>query len=102
LQRHLELDRTAGPVARERDPGSGGAEPDELLVGPRPGREALGADVERLEQVRLAGPVRARDEDDPGLQCELEPFVGAEVAEGDRSDDQARFSYPASLIGMIR
>jgi hypothetical protein len=45
--------------------------------------------VQRLEQVRLSRPVRARDEDEPGLQLELEPFVAAEVAERDVPDDQA-------------
>jgi len=44
--------------------------------------------VERLEQVRLPRAVRTRDEDDARLQRELEPFVGAEVAEADRKDDQ--------------
>jgi hypothetical protein len=73
-----------------------------LLVGPRAGREALGADMQRLEQVRLPGPVRPRDEDEPRLQCELEPFVAAEVSERDLADDQAALLYPASLIGMIR
>jgi hypothetical protein len=53
--------------------------------------------VQRLEQVRLAGAVRARDEDEPGLERELEPFVRAKVAERDALDDQ-----PANLIGMIR
>ena len=55
---------------RERDPRAVGAEADELRVRPRPRREALRADVQRLEQVRLArrrsgrprarGPARAR------------------------------------------
>jgi hypothetical protein len=58
--------------------------------------------VQRFEEVRLAGAVRAGDEDEAGLQRELEPFVRAEVAERDVPDDQALPVYPASLIGMIR
>jgi hypothetical protein len=53
--------------------------------------------VERLEQVRLPGAVRARDENEPRLQPELEPLVAAEIAERYLADDQ-----PANLIGMIR
>ena len=53
--------------------------------------------MQRLEQVRLPGAVPARDEDEPRLETELEPRVGAVVAERDLPDDQ-----PASLIGMIR
>jgi hypothetical protein len=44
--------------------------------------------VQRLEQVRLAGPVRAGDEDEPGPQLELEPGVRAKVAQRNRLDDQ--------------
>jgi hypothetical protein len=36
--------------------------------------------VERLEQVRLARPVRPGHEHEPRLQPELEPRVGTEVA----------------------
>jgi hypothetical protein len=53
--------------------------------------------VQRLEQVRLAGAVRADDEDEAGLQLQLERVVRAEARERDQRDDQ-----PASLIGMIR
>jgi hypothetical protein len=45
--------------------------------------------VQRLEQVRLAGSVRAGDEDEARLQRELEPLVAAEVAQRDAPDDQA-------------
>ena len=73
------------------------AVPDQLRVRARARREALRADVERLEQVRLAGAVRAGDEDEPRLERELQPGIRPEVAERDLGDDQ-----PASLIGMIR
>jgi hypothetical protein len=102
LERHLDRSRTAAEVALERDPRPGGAQPDELLVGARSGGEALRPHVQRLEQVRLAGPVRTGHEHESGLEHELEPLVAAEVAERDVADDQARLSYPASLIGMIR
>jgi len=91
LQRDLERERSTIAGAGQRDPGGRGADPDELLVGARPGREALRAQMQRFEQVRLAGTVRAGDEHEARLQPELQPFVGAEVAKGDCSDDQARF-----------
>jgi hypothetical protein len=50
--------------------------------------------VERLEQVRLAGAVGTGDEDEPGLQRELEAFVAAEVSERDVPDDQAPLLSP--------
>ncbi len=70
----------------------------------RPEREPLGRDVHRLEQVRLPGAVRARDEDEPRLERELEPWVRADVAERDLLHDQLWRSHdqPASRIGMIR
>jgi hypothetical protein len=94
LQRHLERDGPPRALSLERDPGAGRAEADELLVGTRARREALRADVERFEQVRLAGAVRPGDEDEPGLQPELEAFVAAEVSERDVPDDQAPLLSP--------
>src|SRR4029078_9251717 len=94
LQRHLELERATVAIAGECDASAVGAEPYELLVGTRPRREALRADVERLEQVRLARPVRARDEHEPRFERELEALVGTEVAERDVPDDQALVSLP--------
>ena len=60
--------------------------------------------MERLEQVRLAGPVRARDEHDPRLEGELEAWVRAEVAERDLADDKTAgiWRQSGSRIGMIR
>jgi len=43
------------------------AEADELRIGARPRREPLRADVQRLEQVRLADTVRADRENEPRL-----------------------------------
>jgi hypothetical protein len=71
-----------------RDPRRGGAEADELRVDARPRRERLAPDVERLEQVRLADTVCARDENEAGLEVELERAVRAVVAKGGVPDDQ--------------
>jgi hypothetical protein len=45
--------------------------------------------VERLEQIRLSGPVRADGEHEPRFETELEVRVRAELAERERLDDQA-------------
>jgi hypothetical protein len=58
---------TAVAPATHGDPRRRLAETDELRVGARPRREPLRADVERLEQVRLADAVRADREDEPRL-----------------------------------
>jgi hypothetical protein len=81
----------------ERDCRGRLVEPDQVPLRPRTRREALRADVERLEEVRLAGPVLADHEDDSGCQREVEGRIRAEVSERDVGDDQ-----PASRIGMIR
>ena len=88
-ERDLELDRDRrrAPTA-QRHPGGALAEADQLRVGARARREALRADVQRLEQVRLAGAVRPDDEHEPRLEVEVEPGVRAEVAERDVRDDQ--------------
>ena len=72
-------------------------EADQLNVGARPWREALRADVQRLEQVRLTDTVRAHCQHEPGPQVELEPLVRPEAAELDPVDDQ-----PGRRIGMTR
>jgi hypothetical protein len=73
------------------------AEPDQLAVVPRPRREALRREMQRLEQVRLPGAVPADDQDDAGREREVERRVRAVLAERDAVDDQ-----PARRIGMIR
>jgi hypothetical protein len=72
-------------------------EPDQLRIRAGARRKALRSNVKRLEQVRLAGPVRPDGKDQTGRQLEIQSGVRAEVAERDLRDDQ-----PASLIGMIR
>jgi hypothetical protein len=63
------------------DPGSIATEANQLRVDPRPRRETLRPHVQRLEQVRLAGAVWTGHEHEPRLQLEIEPGVGAEIAE---------------------
>jgi hypothetical protein len=64
------------------------AEADQLRVVAGSGGKALRADVQRLEQVRLARAVRAGDQDEARLQALFEPRVRAKVDERDRLDDQ--------------
>src|SRR5205807_5499325 len=85
---------SVGPYA---DTGGLLSEADQLRVLARPRREALRADVQRPEQVRLAGAVRTDEEDEPVRQPQLQPRIRAKVGERDRIDDQ-----PARRIGMIR
>lgn len=74
-----------------------GAEADEVRVEPRPRREPLSRDVERLEEIRLACAVRAGGEDEPRLEVEVEIGVRAEVAKCEVRDDQS-----GSRMGMMR
>jgi hypothetical protein len=60
-------------------------------------RETLCGDVQRLEQVRLAGTVPTDDEDDAGGEREVERRVRPVLAKRYALDDQ-----PARRIGMIR
>jgi hypothetical protein len=59
--------------------------------------EALRADVQCLQEVRLPRAVSPGYEDQPGPERKLEPGVRPELAERDLVDDQ-----PARRIGMIR
>jgi len=85
------------PREAERDECVPFPEADELALGTRARREPLRAEVERLEQVRLADAVVADDEHEPRREAEVEGGVGAVVPERDVRDDQ-----PASRIGMSR
>ena len=71
------------------DPGAFATKTDQAGVVAGPGREALRTDVQRLEQIRLAGPVRPDDKYEARLQLELEPSVRAEISQRDLVDDQA-------------
>jgi hypothetical protein len=75
-------------VAAERDAACVFTEANQLCVGPRPRRKTLRADVQRLEQIRLAGAVRAGDEDEARFELQVEPGVRADVPERDGADDQ--------------
>jgi hypothetical protein len=94
---HLRLDRRRPARPAQRHPGGRLPEAHELRVHPRPRREALAADVRRLEQVRLADAVRAHHDHESRLEVELEPLVRPEARERQVLDDQ-----PASRIGMTR
>ena len=96
-QLHADLVPNVVTVEVERDERAALAESDQLPVRAGPRREALRADVQRLEQVRLPGPVLSDDQDDSRVEVEVERRVGAVVPERDVPDDQ-----PASRIGMIR
>jgi hypothetical protein len=79
----------------ERECGLALAEADQVALDAGAGREALRADVERLEQIRLAGSVLADDEDDSGGELEIEGAVRAVVPERDAADDQPGLSLRA-------
>jgi hypothetical protein len=55
------------------------AEADQLCIGASARREALRTDVQRLEQVRLAGAVRPNDENQSRLEVEVETRVRPDV-----------------------
>jgi hypothetical protein len=99
LQRHLELDRHTAAHSAERNPARLLPEADQLRIGARARREALRADVQRLEQVRLAGPVPPHHEHESRLEAEVELLVRAEVPERDRADDQ-RLTCEADCRGI--
>ena len=82
----------AVPCDRECKRGLALAEADQVALDAGAGREALRPDVERLEQVRLAGAVFADDEDDPRGELEIEGAVRAVVPERDAADDQPGLS----------
>jgi hypothetical protein len=71
-QGDLDLQLRARARTRQLDPRGLRAEPDELGVVATTRRKALRADVQRLEQVRLAGAVPADSEDEPRRQLQLE------------------------------
>ena len=77
--------------AAQRDPRRVAPEADQLRVGARPRREALRADVQRLEQVRLAGAVRPDHEHEPRLAARgrAARTSGSRVSET-AADDQPR------------
>jgi hypothetical protein len=93
----LGLERRACFLSRQADPCGRLPEAHKPWLRARARRKPLRSDMERLEQVRLPDPVRARHEHYTRNEGELELWVGAEVSERDVRDDQ-----PASLIGMIR
>jgi hypothetical protein len=79
MEHDVQLERNAGSITLQPNPGSLLAEPDQLRICPGAWREPLGRDVQRLEEIRLAGAVRADEQDEPGLEGELERGIRAEV-----------------------
>ena len=84
--------------AAQRDPRRRPAEADELRVGARARREALRADVQRLEQVRLAGAVRP----DRRARAPARARARAARRSGSRLSATDGDDQPARRIGMIR
>ena len=71
-QGDLDLQLRAPARTRQLDSRGLPTEPDELPVVTTTRRKALRADVQRLEQVRLAGTVPADGQDEPRRQLQLE------------------------------
>ena len=84
----LRLDRDRAAAAGDPRESLLRATADDLAVLTRPEREPLRREVHRLEQVRLAGAVPARDQDEPCLELELEARIRAHVAERNLLHDQ--------------
>ena len=78
--------RVAVTLGVELQPRDAGAEAHDLALVAGPARAAGAGEVDRLEQVRLARPVGARDHGQPRAQPHLRRLVGAEVANGEAGD----------------
>ena len=84
-------------LAHELEPRQLGAEAHDLALVRRPARAPGAGEVERLEQVRLAGAVAARDDREPRPQPHVRRLVGAEVAQA-----EVRRNHTLSRIGIRR
>ena len=93
-QRHLDRDRRAAVVALDRDSSSLLAEADQPRIRSCARREALGGDVQALEQVGSPAPFGPTASTTPGSRSSPATH-GAVIPERERSDDQ-----PASRIGI--
>jgi hypothetical protein len=87
----LEADRhlvAAEPVlAEELGAGELGTEADDLTLVRGPARARRAGEVDRLQQVRLAGAVAAGDDGQARAQPDVRALVGAEVTEGQGADE---------------
>jgi len=81
LHDHRRLHRHGATLASHGHPRRVGAEADELRVGAGARGEPLRRNVQRLEQVRLAGAVRTDDENQAAAELELQRLVRPEVSE---------------------
>ncbi len=100
---HADLDQVRAVVALRRD---GDARhlllaPDQLAVVGGARRSTGAAEVQRLEEVGLAGAVRPGDHGQPRPERDLGRRVVAEVPEG-RGGDPHGGGYTFSRIGMTR
>ena len=84
-----ETSATCGCPAGERDSCRVSAKPDRGRLAASPEREALRAHVDGLEEIRLAGAVGTRDEDEPRDEVELLASIRAEVGQAEVCDDQS-------------
>src|SRR5262249_21849576 len=97
MQNNVQLESRAGAGAGQGDPRAVRSKPNQVRVAARPRREALRADVQRLEEVGLPRAVGTHDEHKPRLQLQLELGVGAVVPDENRAADP-----PANRMGMSR
>src|SRR5215212_7108649 len=90
--------RVALLVARVNlHPHERGAEPHHLAIVGGAARPPDAAEVEALEEVRLAGAVAPRHHRETRAERDLRPLVAAEVAQG-----HGLHPHTLSLMGMIR
>ena len=101
LEPDLEPVRAVVILEVERDPRHALPEAHELALVGGPARMAGAAEVERLEQVALAGAVRPADHGEALAEGHLGPLVVAEVAQAGARDAHPP-AYTLSRIGITR
>jgi hypothetical protein len=82
-----ELVRAVAVAAADLDPRRGGVEAHDLALRRRAARAPGAAEVQALEQVGLARPVRPVHDGEPLAQRDVRARVGAEVAQAQASDE---------------
>jgi hypothetical protein len=85
-----KLVRPVVACARHGDPQRIGAEPDELGIVAGAKRAPGAAEVERLEEVRLAGRIRSVHDRQSGADVELGALIRAKVAKRKALDTHCR------------
>ena len=90
-------------VARVRDnTGHGSAPAHQLTLVRRAWRPCRAAEVERLQEVRLAGPVRTGHHRQAVGELECAVLVVAKVTQLDTGEDHGRPAYTFRRIGITR